>query len=310
MTTIAVIGAGGVGGWFGARLGAAAGTDVSLCVRRAFPALRVEVDGVVSDASVDIVVDPDVAPRADWVILATKAHQVPGAASWLERFDDGRATLAVAQNGIDHHERVRSVWKGEVVPVVVRFAAQGRGPGAVSVTSDGSIAVPASPAGRRFGALCTRAGFVVDVEEDFSSILWNKFAYNLTGNTLTTILDVPVRELAATPGVRRLIRGLIEECMQVGRAEGAHMDRDLPEKAIELFGSYTGATSSSMHQDLRRGASIEYEALTGALVRCARRHGIPVPLNSTVLALLEAIDHRLRSTGRHSADSGADSFSA
>ena len=106
MTTVAVIGGGAVGGLFAAAA-QGCGRDTVLCVRTQFPALEVRGDGAAYTIPVRIATDPAREQPADWVMLATKAHDTAGAAPWFERLVGPGTIVAVLQNGVDHEARVR-----------------------------------------------------------------------------------------------------------------------------------------------------------------------------------------------------------
>lgn len=293
---IGVIGAGGVGGTVAGRLAALDDVAVTVCVRRPIEELTIERDGITARADVEIATTPDEVEPVDWLLVATKAYSVDSAASWLRALGSDRTAVAVLQNGVEHEQRIRPYVSGPVVPVIVRFAAERIASGKIRQTGDGTLSVPATTLGNEFASLCRRAGFNTTVDADFSTSLWTKLAYNITGNTLTTITDLPVRQLALHAGMRSLVDDLIEECRTVAAFAGANLDPQLADNALDLFASYTDATLSSMHQDRRRGRPLETDALTGALIRAARHHAVPVPHTTTIDALLRALDPSTQTT--------------
>jgi 2-dehydropantoate 2-reductase len=92
------------------------------------------------------------------------------------------------------------------------------------------------------------------------------------------------------PGIADLARGLLLEAVQVGRAEGADLRDENIEAIVVATGRYGDATGSSMLYDRLAGRPLEHQFLTGEVVRRAAAHGIPVPLNAAILALLDALD--------------------
>jgi 2-dehydropantoate 2-reductase len=133
--TVAVIGAGGIGSLFAARI-AAIGARVVVCVRRPFTDLVVtELDGSTRTLPVEVASDAAGVDPVDWILLATKAHQTAGAEPWLRALRGPHTRVAVLQNGVEHVERVRPfVGDATVVPVVVHPAAVATDPGRVRVT--------------------------------------------------------------------------------------------------------------------------------------------------------------------------------
>jgi 2-dehydropantoate 2-reductase len=100
------------------------------------------------------------------------------------------------------------------------------------------------------------------------------------------------------PGIEDLARGLLLEAVQVGRAEGARLGDEDVAAVLAGTGQYGTRTGSSMLYDRLAGLPLEHQYLTGEVVRRAETHGIPVPLNAGILALLEALD-RSRTSPYH-----------
>ena len=152
------------------------------------------------------------------------------------------------------------------------------------------MAVPTRAVGAEFQQLCARADLEVELDADFVTTIWNKFAYNITGNTLTTILGQPVNRLPRFKALRKLVTDLIDECVHVGTAEGTAWT---PNCRSRRCGCSAATPTPPCRRCTRTGSGrrpLEHDALTGALIRLADRHGIPVPHNQTIYALLEAMD--------------------
>jgi 2-dehydropantoate 2-reductase len=84
------------------------------------------------------------------------------------------------------------------------------------------------------------------------------------------------------------MRGIVRECVAVGRAEGALLDDSLAEKVVTGYRNAPADSVNSLHADRLAGRPMETDARNGVIVRLGRKHGIPTPLNSTIVALLEA----------------------
>lgn len=286
-----VVGAGAIGGLISARLAEDPDVAVSLAVRRATSGLSLDVDGRVRHADVAIVDEPDTLSELDWVIVATKTYDVGGLAPWLASDAASRACVAVAQNGVEHAERL-SPWvpPARVLPMVVTYGAERPSPGRILQTLEGRVRLPASPSGAAFAELSRRSSLAVDLVEDFVSALWVKLAWNLVGNSLTTILDLPVRALGLHPALREVGSALIEECRSVASVHGARLPLQLATEMFETFAAYPGTVHSSMWQDLSVGRRLEHEAISGAVVRIGAASGIDVPYCQMTTRLLEAVE--------------------
>ena len=128
--SIAVVGVGAIGGAVAADL-AERGHDLLLCARSPFDRLVVRRPDGTSEVDRAACVDPTrVATPVDWVLLATKAHQSPGARPWLERLCRPGTRIAVLQNGVNHVERIAPIAPADAVllPVVIQLPAEKTAP--------------------------------------------------------------------------------------------------------------------------------------------------------------------------------------
>src|ERR1700712_537315 len=125
MARVAVVGVGAIGSVIAALLQQAARHEIVLCTRRPLPELLVDTpDGVVQIQAL-VITDPDAAPVVDWVLVATKAYDVEGAARWLKRLRANDTPVAVLQNGVEHRERFTPYVPCEsILPVIVDCPAE------------------------------------------------------------------------------------------------------------------------------------------------------------------------------------------
>jgi 2-dehydropantoate 2-reductase len=288
---IALIGAGSIGGYVAWQL-TRAGQAVTLCVRSPFEQLIVEDDGGSHPIEATVLADPGRLAPAEWVLLATKAHQTPDAAGWLAAAC-GPATRAVVvlQNGVDHEERVAPlVGATPILPAVVSIGAEVLAPGRIRHHAYSSLEVPEGELGRAFAALFAGSDLGVTVTGDFRSSLWRKLVSNVTASPITALTGRRI-EVMADPAVRALAVGLAAECIAVARAEGASIPVEAANQLVEGIAKNAAGWppfGSSMLYDRLAGRDTEHEALTGAVVRLGARHGIATPLNSAMLSLLRA----------------------
>jgi 2-dehydropantoate 2-reductase len=287
---VAVIGAGAVGAVLAAA-SSDSGHDVTLCVRTPIDRLIIEHDGSAEVVRATIATDPtSTADRADVVWVTTKATDTAGAGPWLSALCGPGTIVAAAQNGLDHATRLAPyVPAGTVVPALVYVAAERLAPGRVRYLAGNRVVVPAGEAADRLTAAISGGGLTVSGAEDMVTATWRKLLGNLVANPITAITMRRIGVMTE-PGIADLARGLLREAVEVGRAEGARLkdveiDRILA--GTQQFGQQTG---SSMLYDRLAGRPLEHQFLTGEVVRRAAAHGIPVPLNAAILALLEAID--------------------
>jgi len=287
VATIAVVGPGAVGGTFAAHLGQVEVHRVSVCARTPFGRLQVETpDGSVT-ASPDVLVDPAQAWPVDWVLIAVKAYDAASCAPWLEALVRAWTGVAVLQNGVEHVERFAPwVDPAQLVPVVVDCPAERLAPGTVRQRRRASCVVPDTELGRDFADLLARTPVDVETTADWTTAAWGKLCLNSVG-AVSALLLQPAN-VARRNDVAELVRGLVRECIVVGRAEGATLHDDLPEQLVERSRRASADSVNSLHADRLAGRPLETDARNGAIVRKGRAHGIPTPLNAAMVALLDA----------------------
>jgi 2-dehydropantoate 2-reductase len=291
---VAVIGAGAVGAVLAAAC-SDSGHDVTVCVRTPIDQLIIERDGSSEPVRAAITADPaTTANRADVVWVTTKATDTGGSGPWLSALCGPATLVAAAQNGLDHEARLAPyVPAGTVVPALVYIAAERLGPGRVRYLAGNRVVVPAGAAVDRLAAAVSAGGLTVRGADDMVTAVWRKLLGNLVANPITAITMRRIGVMTE-PGIADLARGLLREAVAVGRAEGARLEDSEIDKVVDGTQQFGQQTGSSMLYDRLAGRPLEHQFLTGEVVRRAEVHGIPVPLNAAVLALLGAIDRGQR----------------
>jgi 2-dehydropantoate 2-reductase len=288
MTRIAVVGPGGVGTFFAAHL-AAAGRDVLACARRPFEHYVVESRTAPVRSPARVLTEPgQVEAPVDWVLVAVKAHQTPGAAPWLLRLCGEGTTVVAVQNGVEGEARLRPlVGAATVVGAVVYCGAELLAPGHIRHDSAGYLILPDVEASHRLAEIFVGTGAQVRISAAYVDEAYRKLGINVVLNGITALTDQPI-SVVARPDLRELGRRILQECWAVGRAEGATLSDDDIDPLLEAFAQSNGITS--MLQDRRAGRPTEHDALYGAVIRLGRCHGIPTPYHETLDALLAAGD--------------------
>lgn len=284
MARIAVIGAGAIGGTLAAWL--AQSHEVTVCARSPLGDLEVERPEGVLRAAPRILTDPAECKPVDWVLCTTKTYDCDSAAAWLPGLMGPETRLAVIQNGVEQRERFPQVPRERTVPVIIDLPAERTAPGRLVQRRDGTILVPDDANGDAFVALF--AGMVIDAQTtpDFITAAWRKLAINCSG--IVSALTLRAAEVANDEGVAEVMRGLVRECIAVGRAEGA----DLPDKLADQVVKWTRMAHpdsvNSIQADRMAGRRMELDARNGVIVRLGEKHGIPTPLNKALAAILAA----------------------
>ncbi|MDG2111140.1 MAG: 2-dehydropantoate 2-reductase [Actinomycetota bacterium] len=289
MTSIAVVGPGGVGTFFAAHL-AAAGYDVLACARRTFDRYVVESDTAPVTAEAKVVTDPaDASGPYDVVLVGVKAHQTAGAADWLDAVCGPDSVMVTMQNGVEASTRVAPFVNGaEVLEAVVYCGGELVEPGHTVNSGGGRLILPDVPAAQQVVELFASTPAKVRTNPGHLTEQWRKLGVNVALNGVTALTNKAIPVAGHEPG-RSVARALVDECWAVGRAEGADLPAASIEALLDGFHKARGG-ATSMHQDRLAGRSTEHDALYGAVVRFGERHGIPTPVNAAVGALVAAGD--------------------
>jgi 2-dehydropantoate 2-reductase len=285
---IAVIGAGAIGGTIAALLDEA-GHEVSLCVRTPFPELIADFDDRTIHARARVLTEPSQATPVDWVILASKAYDSESAAGWLAHLAKKGIPVVVLQNGVDHEERIAPLApEATILPALAYIAAERVGPGHVRHRNNLLLVVAA---GTDFAELFAGTPVEIMVDPDFRTAAWRKLLMNIAANPITALTGRPM-EVFGEAGVVELADGLLAEALTVANAEGANVTVRDVRRVQQTYAELAPDVGTSMLWDRLADRRTEIELLNGAVVQAAEKHGIPVPLNRTMLTLLNAIDRK------------------
>ena len=288
MARIAIVGVGAIGGVTAALLQQAGGHQLLLCARRSMSGLSVETPDGVVNVHAKFVTDPAEAFEVDWVLVATKAYDVASAAPWLERLCSAGAPVAVLQNGVEHRERFAPYIPMEkILPVMVDCPVERQAQDKIRQRGVMHFKVPDDALGRQFVALFAGTAADATVVPDFLSVVWRKLCFNSSG-------VLPALVLQPAGVVRGEKMGdvalqIIRECAAVARAEGAHLDEDVAEQILATQRAAPADSVNSMLADRQAGRPVEIDARNGVIVRLGHKHGIPTPLNSMAVALMETL---------------------
>ena len=296
--TVAVVGAGAIGGLLGARL-AHAGERVVLIARGPHLAAMRSRGLVLRSAEEELAVHPECTDDmaairdADTVFITLKAHSIPAVAPALGAALRPNTAVVGAMNGIpwwyfpDHHlESVdpggviaRSIPREQVVGCVVYPAATIVEPGVI-LHEEGNRFSLGEPDGSRservqaISRMLTAAGFKAPITSRLASEIWLKIVGNATLNPVSALTRATMSEMLGPPAGRELVRSLMEEVDAVARALGVELPVSI-DKRIEGAAA-VGEHRTSMLQDLEAGKPLELDALLGAVIEIAGWKGIEV----------------------------------
>jgi 2-dehydropantoate 2-reductase len=292
---VAVLGAGAVGSFVGARLSRAA--DVVLIGRaphvRAIGRSGLRVEGLGrSPFHLEATTQVREARDADLVLLTTKSFDTRAAALQLRQAGLEAPVLSL-QNGLTNLPVLRAALKrnpllgGSIVVGVTTI-----GPGRIRYAGGGKAVVGPSRASvrlaRQVASLFSRAGIPTRVTATLDRVLWQKAIVNAAVNPVTAVLRCTNGEVLSRPEARLVARLATEEAAAVARAHGIPLTAR-PWPMVEGVLRTTAGNRSSMLQDLEAGRPTEIEAITGEVVRVARQHAVPVPVNRALLQLVRSL---------------------
>jgi 2-dehydropantoate 2-reductase len=295
---IAVMGAGGIGGYVGGRL-AQAGADVTLIARGAhLDALRrnglvIETPaGTVHLPDVRAVGDPVEVGELDLVLFTVKLADAEGAAASLAPMLGPKTRVLTLQNGIDSKAIIeRHVGPGRVAEGIIYLAAYIREPGVIWHPGGVHLArAEASPGDSMMAALFAMNDRLVDLDilpdDNARQMVWGKFVNLAAFAGVTSIARSPIGRVYETPATLDFFRDLLAENLTIARAEGLSFQEDHVDATIELFRNQPYDQKSSMLVDLEAGKPIEMPWLSGRVSELAATHGIDAPANRAVVAAL------------------------
>lgn len=286
MPTIAIIGPGAIGGILAAWLAQDPANDVTVCVRTPFDHLEVETPTGRITAQPRVLTSPIAATPVDWVLIATKAYDAVATAEWLPPLLRDGTRVVVLQNGVEHVARFSPyVPIEQLVPAVIDCPAERTAPGRMRQRGPSWIVVPDTENGRAFVPLFAATNFDVRTD-DFTTRAWAKLCINAPG-AISAILMKPTGVIQVEP-IPELTRGIVWECIAVGRAEGAVLDDAIVEAVVDGARKAAPDGLNSLIADRMAGRQMEIDARNGAIVRLGKKHGIPTPLNEMAVALLTA----------------------
>ena len=295
---IAVIGSGGIGGYYGALL-AKAGHDVVFVARGSHleamqrHGLTVRTPAGETTVPVTAVGDTGRVGPVDLVLFCVKSYDTESAAPLLRPLMGRDTTVLTFQNGVDNADTIGSVVGSDaVLPGAVYIALQLVGPGVVLRTGGegrmvfGELNGVVSERIRRIAAAFQPSGIPHEVSPDIQRLLWEKFLFITGVGGVTALARSGIGPLLASPAGRTLLTASCDEIVAVAQAAGAPLTPAAARAAIEQAATVPPQWRSSMARDLEDGRRLEVDALSGAVVRRGRTHAIPTPIHQAIVACL------------------------
>jgi 2-dehydropantoate 2-reductase len=296
---IAVVGTGGVGGYFGGLL-ARDEHDVAFLARgahlRAIRArgLRVEsADGPFTIAPANATDDPEEIGLVELVLLCVKTYDLVTTLGQLRPLVGPDTTMLTLQNGVEAPELVAAAYgRAATLPGVVYCEVAVKEPGVIFQGSPmrrivfGEMDGALTPRAQAIAGVLAAAGVDTILSDNIFGALWSKFCFICGMSGVTTLARRPVGPILADAEAQLLLRAVVEEARAVAVARGVRFNADPVEAGLATFARFAPEAKSSMQRDLERGGRLEVEALNGAVVRQGRALGIATPANQAIYAAL------------------------
>ncbi len=301
---IAVMGAGAVGGYFGARL-AASGQGVSFIARgkhlEAMDKEGLKVKSIQEDFIIRSLFTSnpkDVGP-VDLILFCVKSYNTKEAGENVSPLMKDETTILSLQNGVDNVDKLVNLWgKHRILAGVVYIGARISAPGVVEHSAAGRIVM-----GELDGEVSERTKAIQEVFSNakipctFSTgirkVLWEKLVWNAPFCAISSIALATVKEILESDSLRNLAMGCMEEVIEAARLQGIDLSPSIVDETLKLSENL-GDFKPSMLQDLEAGKPLEYEAFNGVVVDALRKAGKNAPINEVFNATLKFLDKKIR----------------
>lgn len=296
---IAVIGSGGVGGYFGARL-AASGSSVTLVARgRQFAALKRNGLSIQSSRgnlhleAIRVVEDIAKVGPVDLAVIAVKLWDIEEVGKATKSLVDEGASVLSLQNGVEKDAVLRRYLLAEAVLGAVCYISAEIGDtgvirhsGVVQQIIFGEYSGKTSQRSTMFLEACRQAAIDAEISDFIERLIWQKFVF-LVGLSGTTTMRQSIGSIRENERTRSFLLDLMREVVEVGRTRGVALDENFAQEQIAFCDTLPASMTSSMHRDLEQGHRLELPWLSGGVVRLGKMVGIETPLNRSVTAILE-----------------------
>jgi 2-dehydropantoate 2-reductase len=295
--TVAVLGPGGIGGLLAALLSRSGHRVICLAGDDTAKALRTTGIQVRSalfwDFTAEVEADTELREPVDVCLVTVKATALDAALTRVPPTALGDDALIVPfLNGVEHPESLRTRYRPDrVAPAVVRVESTRVAPGRIEHASpfaEIDLTGDTVP-GDRLDALAQAlgtAGPTTRVLPDETAALWAKMSFLAPFALLTTRHGLPLGDVRTRH--REQLTSLVEETAAVSRACGGPAD---PAQALARYDAFPPGTKSSMQRDAEAGRPLELDAIGGALLRAAERHGVPTPVTTGLVRELREAGH-------------------
>jgi len=300
---VAIVGTGGVGGYYGGLL-ARAGHDVTFIARgvhlQAIRTNGLKVHSVHGDFHIQPARgtdDPAEVGSVDLTIFAVKTYDTDNAARLMRPLVGPQTAILPLQNGVESAAHLSRYFEKQAIlggaTWIVSSVAE---PGVIKQESQfrrialGEFDGRESRRVQAIGKALAESGATVEVSTEIEKVLWTKLLFIASFSGITSVTRAPAGPVMACDESRLLLEQAMREVEAVARATGISLDADVVDKAMTFCGNLEPTATSSMQRDVASGRRSEYDATNGAVVRAGRRSGVPTPIHEFFWTCLKVVD--------------------
>ncbi|MBM7867625.1 2-dehydropantoate 2-reductase [Heliobacterium gestii] len=306
---IAIVGLGGVGGYFGGKMAAAATADNEVFFivrgrhRDAITAKGLTVKSKEGEFTAKPVLATDDAALigpVDFVLFCVKTYDLESAAAQMAPLIGDQTIILPLLNGVDHAERLRALLpRGRVLNGCCYIFSMIEQPGVI-VQSGGACRIvygvdsrPGLPEIRpeeieAIASLFRQSGILAKVVENAEVAVWSKYLLICSLGAITSFYQAPVGAITGEPERLAQLRALMEEVAAVARAQGVNLPETIVEETMKSVFSFGPDSTTSMQRDVEKGTRTELESFSGYIVRAGAKWGVATPVHGEVYAKLSA----------------------
>jgi len=295
---IAVMGSGGLGGYFGARL-SHGGAEVNFIARGKHlqamrsEGLRIEGPDAIVLPRVNATDNPDELGTVDVVMLCVKLWDTEAALRQIRPLVGPATTIISFQNGVLKDQYLRAAYdESHLMGGVGYVATTIDRPGVIRQTGPmqrllfGEFDGSPSTRGQALLEACLAGGIKAELSENILREIWQKYVFLVGLSGTTTTIRKPIGQIRENPQTRAFLLDVMSEVVAVGRAHGVDLPEDYAQVRLQLADDVAYDMTSSMHHDLERGNRLEVRWLAGGVVELGRAKGVPTPLNRAIADIL------------------------
>ena len=296
---IAIMGSGGIGGYFGARLVHGGAADVHFVARGKHleamrrDGLRIEGPDPLHVPKVNATDDPRAIGVADVVMLCVKLWDTEQAIEQIRPLVGPGTAIVSFQNGVLKDQYLRAAFdEKQLLGGVGYVATTIESPGVIRQTGPmqrmlfGEFDGSRSPRAQTLLAACLAGGIKAELSTEILREIWQKYVFLVGLSGTTTTIRRPIGPIRSNPQTRAFMLDVMREVVAVGRAHGVPLPEDYAQVRLQLADDVSPEMTSSMHHDLQRGNRLEVRWLAGGVVELGQAKGVPTPLNRAIADIL------------------------